>query len=221
MTQDAFEQLLKLHSIRSKIGSFEAGDLVRLIRSLNDDALELYYVTHKMIKREQMGNEPLQFATVRDTAQLIADVVAQKGGDTIMSHIKELARIAWEGGLRGSGYKDHALAKPLDVAFDCFDRWNEDRFAPEDIRALTSQEIARAIERLTPEQYLRGNRRQTILEKSIEFVKVLFYQLYDETYQNKLSEFVADHKKIRSTYIFYIRTEMISSGEKEEEEQQS
>ena len=42
--------------------------------------LELYYVTHRMIKREQAGNEPLQFTTVRNTAELIADVVAQKGG---------------------------------------------------------------------------------------------------------------------------------------------
>ena len=221
MTQHAFKQLLNLHTIRSKIGSIDADDLVRLIRSLNYDALELYYVTHGMIKREQAGNESRQFATVRDIAQLIADVVVQKGGDTIMSHIKELARIAWEGGLRGTGYKDHALAKPLDVAFDCLDRWNENRFTPEDIRAFTSQEIARAIERLTPGQYLRGARRQAILKKSIEFVNVLFYQLYDETYQNKLNEFVDDHRRIRSTYIFYIRTEMISSGEKEEEEQQS
>ena len=221
ITQQAFEQILNLHTIRSKIGSIDADDLVRLIRSLNYDALELYYVTHRMIKREQAGNEPRQFVTIRDTAKLIADVVAQKGGCTIMSHIKKLARIAWEGRLRGTGFKDYALAKPLDVAFDCLDRWNENRFTPEDIRAFTSQEIARSIERLTPAQYLSGARRQAILEKSIEFVDVLFYQLYDEIYQNKLSELVEDHKKIRSTYIFYVRTEMISSGEKEEEEQQS
>ena len=218
MTQQAFEQLLKLHGIRSKIGSIDADDLVRLIRSLNYDALELYYVTHRMIKREQAGNEPLQFATVRSTAGPIADVVAQKGGESIMSHIKELARIAWEGRLRGTGFKDNALAKPLDVAFDCLDRWNKERFTPEDIRAFTSQEITRAIERLTPGQYLSRTRRQVILEKSIEFVNILFNRLYDETYRSKLSELVEDHRKIRSTYIFYLRTEMISKGEKEEEE---
>ena len=221
MTQRAFEQLLKLHGIRSKIGSIDADDLVRLIRSLNYDALELYYVTHRMIKREQAGNEPLQFATVRNTAQPIADVVVQKGGDLIMSHIKELAHIAWEGRLRGTGYKDNALAKPLDVAFDCLDRWNRERFTPEDIRAFTSQEITRAIERLTPRQYLSRARRQVILEKSIEFVNILFNRLYDETYRSKLSELVEDHRKIRSTYIFYLRTEMISKGETEKEEQQS
>ena len=37
MTQQAFKQLCNMHSIRSKIGSIETGDLVRLIRSLNYD----------------------------------------------------------------------------------------------------------------------------------------------------------------------------------------
>ena len=214
MTQQAFEQLLKLHSIRSQIGSIDADDLVRLIRSLNYDPLELYYIAHRMIKREQAGNEPLQFTTIRNTAQAIADVVAQKGGESIMSYIKELARIGWEGQLRGTGFKDNALAKPLDVAFNCLDRWNKERFTPEDIRAFTSKEIARAIERLTPNQYLSDTRRGKILQYSIEFVDVLLNRIYDEIYQRKLNELVEDHRKIRSTYIFYLHTEMISKRDK-------
>lgn len=221
MTKQVFDQLINLHNIQVKIGSFETDDLIRLIRSLNYDALELYYVTHKMIKREQAGNEPLQFATVRDTAQLIANVVAKKGGDAIMSYIKELARIAWEGHLRGQSRKDTSLAKPLDIAFDCLDRWNENRFKREDIRAFTSKEIARAIERLTPSEYLSETRRLKILQQSTEFVDVLLNQLLDGTYQGELNELVEDHRKIRSTYIFYLYDEMISKSEEKEEEQQS
>ncbi len=221
MTQRAFDQLLKLHKIRSLIGSIDADDLVRLLRSLNYDTLELYYVTHQMIKREQVGNEPLQFTTVRNTAPLIADVVAQKGGELIMSQIKELARIAWEGQLRGTGFKDNALAKPLDVAFECLNRWNKERFTSEDIRAFMSKEIARAIERLTPSQYLTETRRRRILQQSIKFVDVLFNQLYKNIYRCKLNELVEDHRKIRSTYIFYVLTEMCSKRDKEREEQQS
>ena len=220
MTKQAFDQLINLHNIQVKIGSFETDDLVRLIRSLNYNALELYYVTHKMIKREQAGNEPLHFATVRDTAQLIAVVVAQKGGEAIMSYIKELARIAWEGRLRGQSRTDTSLAKPLDIAFDCLDRWNENRFKREDIRAFTSKEIARAIERLTPSEYLSETRRLKILQQSAEFVDVLINQLLDGTYQGELNELVEDHRKIRSTYIFYLYDEMISKSKKKEEEQQ-
>ena len=214
MTQQAFEQLLKLHGIRSRIGSIDADDLVRLIRSLNYDALELYYVTHRMIKREQAGNEPLQFTTVRNTAQSIADVVAQKGGNPIMPHIKKLARIAWEGRLKGDSLKDNSLAKPLDVAFDSLERWNE-RETEEEARAIMSKDIARAIERLDPRFF-----GVTKLENISQFVKVLFDQVYKDVYQGNLFDLLENRKRIRSGYLYFI-TEMIPKRDREKEKQQS
>ena len=215
MTQQAFKQLMELHTIRSKIGSIDADDLVRLIRSLNYDALELYYVTHRMIKREQAGNEPRQFVTVRDTAQLIADVVAQKGGDTIMSHIKELARIAWEGRLKGESLKDNSLAKPLDVAFDSLERWQSEHETEEEARAIMSKEVARAIERLNKQFF--GVKK---LENISQFVNVLFDQIYKGVYQGNLLNLLENRKRIRSGYLYFI-TEMIPKREKDKEEQQS
>ena len=215
MTQQAFEQLLKLHTIRSKIGSIDADDLVRLIRSLNYDTLELYYVTHRMIKREQAGNEPRQFVTVRDTVQLIADVVAQKGGDTIMSHIKQLARIAWEGRLKGESLKDNSLAKPLDVAFDSLERWQSEHETEEEARAIMSKEVARAIERLDKRFF--GVKK---LENISQFVTVLFDQIYKGVYQGNLLNLLENRKRIRSGYLYFI-TEMIPKRDRDKEEQQS
>ena len=215
MTQQAFEQLCNMHSIRSKIGSIETNDLVRLIRSLNYDVLELYYVTHKMIKREQAGNEPRQFATVRDTAQLIADVVAQRGGDTIMSYIKELARIAWEGRLKGESLKDSSLAKPLEVAFDSLERWQSERETEDEARAIMSKEVARAIERLNSRFY--GAKK---LESISQFITVLFDQIYKDVYQGNLFDLLENRKRIRAGYLYFI-TEMIPKRDREKEEQQS
>lgn len=215
MTQQAFKQLLKLHTIRSKIGSIDADDLVRLIRSLNYDALELYYVTHRMIKREQVGNEPRQFVTVRDTAQLIAEVVAQKGGETIMSHIKELARIAWEGRLKGESLKDNSLAKPLDIAFDSLERWQIDYEDEEEARAIMSKDIARAIERLDPKFF--GVKK---LENISQFVTVLFDQIYKGVYQGNLLNMLENRKRIRSGYLYFV-TEMVPKRDRDKEEQQS
>lgn len=215
MAQQAFDQLLNMHSIRSKIGSIETDDLVRLIRSLNYDALELYYVTHKMIKREQAGNERRQFATVRDTAQLIARVVAQKGGDAIMPHIKELARIAWEGRLKGDSLKDNSLAKPLDVAFDSLERWQSERETEEEARAIMSKEVARSIERLDKRFF--GAKK---LEDISQFVTVLFDQIYKDVYQNNLFDLLENRKRIRAGYLYFI-TEMIPKRDREKEEQQS
>ena len=215
MTQQTFEQLLKLHTIRSKIGSIDADDLVRLIRSLNYDALELYYVTHRMIKREQAGNESRQFVTVRDTAQLIANVVAQKGGDTIMSHIKELARIAWEGRLKGESLKDNSLAKPLDVAFDSLERWQSEHETEEEARAIMSKEVARAIERLNKQFF--GVKK---LENISQFVTVLFDHIYKGVYQGNLLNLLENRKRIRAGYLYFI-TEMIPKRDRDKEEQQS
>ncbi|RKU18303.1 hypothetical protein C6503_09650 [Candidatus Poribacteria bacterium] len=215
ITQQVFEQLLKLHTIRSKIGSIDTDDLVRLIRSLNYDVLELYYVTHRMIKREQAGNEPRQFVTVRDTVQLIADVVAQKGGDTIMSHIKELARIAWEGQLKGDSLKDNSLAKPLDVAFDSLERWQSEHETEEEARAIMSKEVARAIERLDKRFF--GAKK---LENISQFVTVLFDHIYKGVYQGNLLNLLENRKRIRSGYLYFI-TEMIPKRDRDKEEQQS
>ncbi len=215
MTQQAFDQLLKLHTIRSKIGSIDTDDLVRLIRSLNYDVLELYYVTHRMIKREQAGSEPRQFVTVRDTAQLIADVVAQKGGETIMSHIKELARIAWEGRLKGDSLKDNSLAKPLDVAFDSLERWQTEHETEEEARAIMSKEVARAIERLNKQFF--GVKK---LENISQFVTVLFDHIYKGVYQGNLLKLLENRKRIRAGYLYFI-TEMIPKRDRDKEEQQS
>ena len=215
ITQKAFKQLLKLHTIRSKIGSIDANDLVRLIRSLNYDALELYYVTHRMIKREQSGNEPRQFVTVRDTVQLITDVVALKGGDTIMSHIKELARIGWEGRLKGDSLKDNSLAKPLDVAFDSLERWQSECETEEEARAIMSKEVARAIERLNKQFF--GVKK---LENISQFVTVLFDQIYKGVYQGNLMNLLENRKRIRAGYLYFI-TEMIPKRDRDKEEQQS
>ncbi len=215
MTKEVFNQLINLHNIQVKIGSFETDDLVRLIQSLNYDALELYYVTHKMIKREQAGNEPLQFATVRDTAQLIADVVAKKGGDAIMPHIKELARIAWEGRLKGESLKDNSLAKPLDIALDSFERWQVEHETEEEARAIMSKEVSRAIERLDPKFF--GAKK---LENISQFVTILFDQIYKEVYQSNLLNMLENRKRIRAGYLYFI-TEMIPRRDREKEEQQS
>lgn len=215
MTQQVFDQLINLHNIQIKIGSIDTNDLVRLIRSLNYDTLELYYVTHKMIKREQSGNEPLQFTTIRDTANIIANVVAQKGGDEIMSHIKELARIAWDGRLKGESLKDNSLAKPLDVAFESFERWQIELETEEEARAIMSKEVARAIERLNPKFF-----GATKMEHISHFVNILFDHIYKGTYQSNLLNMLENRKRIRSGYLYFI-TEMIPKRDKDKEEQQS
>ena len=201
-TQLVFKLLQHLCEIQAKIESFDHTDLVRLIRTLNNDTLELYYVTHRMIKRKYTGNEQKQFTTVRNTAEPIANIVAMKGEEPIMIHIQELAHIAWEGSLRGDTLNDNSLARAIDVAFKSLKRWSrvqkhEDK---EVARAILSQDIERAIKR-TDDQYFGKKKLSSISQ----FVRVLFDRIYEEDYQGNLTDLLDNRNRIRAAYLHFIK----------------
>ena len=201
-TQLIFKQLQHLCEIQAKIGSYDSTDLIRLIRTLNSDILELYYVTHRMIKRKHAGKEKKQFTTGRNTAEPIANIVAMKGEKPIMIHIQELARIAWEGSLRGDTLNDNSLARALDVAFKSLKRWSRVREheTKEVARAILSQDIERAIRR-TNEQYF-GKKK---LSNISQFITVLFDCIYEKDYQENLMKFLDNRSRIRAAYLHFIK----------------
>ena len=201
-TRLVFKQFQHLCDIQAKIGTYDYTDLVRLIRTLNSDTLELYYVTHHMIKRKHTGNEQKQFTIVRDTAEPIANIVTMKGEKPIMIHIQELARIAWEGSLRGDTLNDNSLARALDVAFKSLKRWSrvKEHETKEVARAILSQDIERAIRR-TNELYF-GKKK---LSNISQFVTVLFDRIYEEDYHGNLTNFLDNRNRIRSAYLHFIK----------------
>ena len=201
-TQIVFKQLQHLCEIQAKIGSYDYTDLVRLIRTLNSDILELFYVTHRMIKRKHAGNEQKQYTTVRNTAEPIAKIVAMKGEKPIVIHIQELARIAWEGSLRGDTLNDNSLARAFDVALKSLKRWSrvQEHETKEVARAILSQDIERAIKR-TNELYF-GKKQ---LSNISQFVTVLFDRIYEEEYQGNLTNFLDNRNRIRAAYLHFIK----------------
>ena len=205
--QLVFNQLQHLCEIQAKIGTDDYTDLIRLIRTLNSNILELYYVTHHMIKRKHAGNEQKQIQkqirTVRNTAEPIANIVAMKGEKPIMIHIQELACIAWEGSLRGDTLNDNSLARALDVAFKSLKRWSrvQEHETKEVARAILSQDIERAIKRTTEEPYF-GKKK---LSNISQFVTVLFDRIYEEDYQGNLTHFLDNRNRIRAAYLHFIK----------------
>ena len=201
--KSVFKQLQHLCEIQAKIESYDSTDLVRLIRALNSDTLELYYVTHRMIKRKHAGKEKKQFTTVQNIAEPIANIVAMKGEKPIMIHIQELARIAWEGSLRGDTLNDNSLARALDVAFKSLKRWSrvQEHETKEVARAILSQDIERAIKRTTEEPYF-GKKK---LSNISQFVTVLFDHIYEEDYQGNLTNFLDNRNRIRAAYLHFIK----------------
>ena len=202
-TKSVFKQLQHLCEIQAKMGNYDSTDLVRLIRALNSDTLELYYVTYRMIKRKYGKDEQKQLTTVRNIAEPIANIVAMKGEKPIMIHIQELACIAWEGSLRGDTLNDNSLARALDVAFKSLKRWSrvQEHETKEVARAILSQDIERAIKRTTEEPYF-GKKK---LSNISQFVTVLFDRIYEEDYQGNLTNFLDNRNRIRAAYLHFIK----------------
>ena len=109
---------------KQRLRAYDYTDLVRLIRTLNSDILELYYVTYRMIKRKHAKNEQKQFTTVRNIAEPIANIVAMKGEKTYYDPYSGTCSHRVEGSLRGDTFSDNSLARALDVAFKSLKRWS-------------------------------------------------------------------------------------------------
>ena len=120
-----------------------------------------------------------------------------------MIHIQELARIAWEGSLRGETLNDNSLARALDVAFKSLKRWSrvKEHETKEVARAILSQDIERAIKRTTDEPYF-GKKK---LSNISQFVTVLFDRIYEEDYQGNLTVFLDNRNRIRAAYLHFIK----------------
>lgn len=207
-TQELFEKIRLLYEIKSKIVILESRDFLKLIRSIGEHPLEIYHVVHTLIRKKE---EQFRLGTIRKTANAIEKLALEQGGNQIVSHIKELAQIAWEGRLRGDSLKDNSLAKALDVALDCIDRWNSDWESEEEAVAVMSKEIARAIERLAPQYF--GKQK---LEHIDRFVDIFFGSIYKEVYKGNRFDFIGNRKRIRSAYLHFISQQIGSNGREEQ-----
>lgn len=214
-SEKLLDQIITLHRINLRVRDPKRREnsMMTLIRAMDSEELELFHAVQKLIDRKfQSGQEALIFSTRREITPLIQEAIERKGEVKVMPYIKELAKIAWEGKLKGQTLADNSLAKPIDVAFDSLERWDKSKETEEEAIAVMSKEIARAIERVTPPKYF-GERK---LEKISEFVDVFFNKLFKEVYNGNLTEFLENSDRIRSAFLFFVVEQIKSKGKEEE-----
>jgi len=211
------DQMITLHRINLRVRDLKRREnsMMTLIRAMDGEELDLFHAVQKLIDRKfQSGQEALIFSTRREITPLIQEAIERKGEVKVMPYIKELAKIAWEGKLKGERLTDNSLAKPIDVAFNSLERWDKSRETEEEAIAVMSKEIARAIERVTPSEYF-GERK---LEKISEFVDLFFNKLFKEVYSENLTEFLENSDRIRSAFLFFVAEQIKSKGKEEGDE---
>lgn len=206
-TRDLWKTMNLLHQIKSLIFDPKGSDpMVALVRVLDDDPLELFAVTHRLIGRKSKAEqEQLRFGLLRNVCPLVADIVRRKGGEIIVGYIQDLAHIAWDAKLKGDSLKDNSLAKPLDVAFDVLERWDPEKESEGEIRALLRKEIAETIERVTDPKYWG----QTKIQRIAEFVDILWEKVFKEVHKGRINDLLERRRRIRSTFIQFVADEIV------------
>lgn len=128
--------------------------------------------------------------------------------------LERLAEIAWEGGLRGRSLKKNSLITPLDAVFTKLNLRSEAADI-ELLRAAAVEDIFEHLQRVADPNYPAGRKK---LEATQTFVDRFFERIFEGIYDGKLRKLLADEKLLRSAFLFYVR-QQIPSGKQEEEEE--
>lgn len=208
-----WKRLTSFYKIKGLVYS-DGKEVVELIRALTEDEFSLYYVCERLLLKKIRNTKE---GTDKDwqeihLSKLVSDeinAIIQRGEQ--MEQLKMLAKIAWEGKLKGESLKKNSLMMPFDMAFDKLKLKSE--FTPlETVQAALTEDIFAFLERIASEDYKPGGAKR---EKVKAFTEAFFSGLLKGVYQDNLNKLLADEKILKSAFLFYVREQI--PGKKIEE----
>jgi CRISPR-associated protein Csc3 len=133
-----------------------------------------------------------------------------------MQPLKDMAKLAVEGYIKGRSYKRNSILKPLDIILD-----NLEREPKEDVRELVQSASKRQIfdhlQAIAGAEYTMGKSKP---EKVSEYVDVFFEQLLNEFHKGDVNRLLQRIKLIRSAYLLYFYNALPEPEKKEAAKQQ-
>jgi CRISPR-associated protein Csc3 len=207
-----WEQVEALFALYRLIRSMDTrrNELVAMVRSLGASPLQLFYTVEKLMEARASDRE-WRLIRLSQRAFPHVDVlfhsVVSPGGDPmteLSAVLQELARIAWQGGLRGRSLKKNSLMAPLDEVFNKLNLHSEAADVAL-LRAAAIEDIFEHLERIADAQYRPGKKKWAATQA---FVNGFFDDVYTKVYGGKLQKLLADEKLIRSAYLFYVREQI-------------
>lgn len=207
-------QATALHRVANNVRTLGNRDeMLTLVQAMAVSPLNLYYATEKLLEarvRDQKANSP-EWLEIRLAQQIFPDLqtlIHDKGGQhmaELSDHLRELAEIAWQGGLRGKSLKKNSLMMPLDEIFQKLNQRSQ-AFDDEALKAVIAEDIFEYLERIA-EEYKPG---KTKMAAATEFVERFFTDVYQGVYQGNRTRLLADEKMLRSAFMFFIRQQIHS-----------
>ncbi len=204
-----WEQVRHLFELSRLIRSADTrrNEQVALVQAMGGAPMALFYTAEKLMEARASDREwPLIRLSQRAFPHVNA--LVQSIGGKKMSKLSEtlqrLAKIAWEGGLRGRSLKKNSLMAPLDEIFKKLGHHSEAADI-ETLRAAIVEDIFEHLERIADPQYRPGQKKWKATQN---FVNGFFDDIYAGIYSGKLQKLLADEKLLRSAYMFYIREQI-------------
>jgi CRISPR-associated protein Csc3 len=206
---DLWEQVQALFAFYRLTRSADTrrNELVAMVQSLGESPLHVFYAAEKLMEARADDREWRLIRLSQRAFPHVETLVHSIGGNvmTKLSQVlKNLARIAWESGLRGRSLKKNSLMAPLDEIFKKLEL-QSDAADMELLRAAAVEDIFEHLERIADARYKPG---KTKWQATRTFVDGFFDEVYEGVYGGKLQKLLADEKLIRSAYMFYIREEI-------------
>ena len=182
----------------------------RLVRALIGSPLTIFYETEKLLEARLRGQQETGGLLTWLSQQAFSHVESlaiSKGGlfmTQLSEHLRQLAEIAWQNGLRGRSLEKSALLFPVNEVFQKLNHPGgvADR---ETLKSATAQDIFDHLTRIADDRYKPGRKKQ---EATKHFVDGWFDDVLEGVYGGNLRKLLNDEKLIRSAYHFYIREQI-------------
>ncbi len=130
----------------------------------------------------------------------------------VSSYLKEMAALAWQGGLRGKSLERNSLLFPLNTIFDYLRR-DVATFDREAQQAVLAEYIFDYLERT--KEYAG----QRLAENATAFV-TLFFRMLDDVFQGKVNRALDMEKDLKAAFLYYVRSQIKQAVNKKQNQEQ-
>lgn len=130
----------------------------------------------------------------------------------VSNYLKEMAVLAWQGGLRGKSLERNSLLFPLNTIFDYLRR-DVAAFDREAQQAVLAEYIFDYLERI------REHVGQRQADNATAFV-ALFYRLLDDIFQGKVNRALDMEKDLKAAFLYYVRSQIKQAVDKKQNQGQ-
>jgi len=189
--------------------------LYDLITAIAESPLQIFMVIDRTLEkklRKSKAKTPEWLAVSicsrikEDVEKLISRRNLMDKDKLASDYIKQLARIGWEGKIKGETLVRNSLLHPVNEIFNNL-RKESSVLDLEAKRASIAQKIFDYLSRIS--EYEVG---KTKLAHVTNFANT-FFEMFEKLYGNKLAKLLSEEKDIKAAYLFYLRNQINTSKE--------